>query len=163
MNVPVFTRSRAGLWTILSASAVQVPHTGNTDETALATVTVPGGAMGANGILRVTTMWTWTNSANDKIPRIRLGGISGTIYFVTTQTTTASNRWQTQIHNRNATNSQVGFNSAASSPFVSATLAVATSAVDTAAATTLVLSGQLENTGETIALEYYLVELAYRP
>jgi hypothetical protein len=44
-----------GTWRVLAASAAPASHTGDTLETALATIPVPAGAMGPNGQLRVTT------------------------------------------------------------------------------------------------------------
>lgn len=38
---------------ILAASAVAAPTTGDTSENTLATVTIPAGALGANGIIRI--------------------------------------------------------------------------------------------------------------
>lgn len=162
MTVPVFTRSRAGLWTVLAASAVQVPHTGDTNETALATITVPGGAMGANGILRVTTLHSFTNGADDKTLRVRFSGISGTAYGSWLTTATATLRAQCQINNRNAENSQAGATGGLTG-FGPSTGALTTSAVDTTVATTIVITGQLENGANAINLESYLVELLYRP
>lgn len=143
---------------LLAASAVASSHTGNTNETALATISIPAGAMGTGGGLEIRTVWSYTNSANNKILRARLGGASGTQYLADTVTTTASKvdvRW---IKNRGAANSQVGGH-LSSSPIASSTLSAITSAVDTSAATTVVISGQLANSGETITLEMYEVWL----
>jgi hypothetical protein len=143
---------------ILAASAVAVPHTGDTNETTLATVTIPANAMGANGAIRVHAVFSYTNSGNNKVPRIRFGGLSGTQYKANTVTTTASAQIISWIQNRNATNSQVGPFNSVNSVGLSAASPV-TSSVDTTAAVDLVFTGQLTNTGETITLESYIVEL----
>lgn len=151
-----------GTWHVLAKSGVAVPLTGSTSETALATVAIPAGAMGPNGVLRVTTLWSLTNSANNKTPRVRLGGISGTAFRGQNLTTVASGRDQIEIHNRNAQNSQVsnpaggGFGGAGTSSSV-----ITTATVDTSIAQDLVISGQLANSGETLTLEAYTVEVLY--
>jgi hypothetical protein len=160
--LPVFSRARQG-WRVLAASAVQVAHTGNTAETALATITVPGGAMGANGILRITTLWSHTNGADNKLLRVRFSGAAGTTYLAITATTTATMRNQCQIANRNAANSQVGGAAAVTFGFGASSGAVVTSAVNTAADATIVITGQLGNAADNVNLESYLVELLYRP
>lgn len=147
-------------WRVIAASAVAASHTGNTTETALATVQVPAGAMGPNGALRITTLWSYTNSANNKTLRIRFGGVSGTAHLGNFVTTTATLRHQQLIQNRNAQNSQIG-GYLSVTPFGANPGAAVTSSVDTSAAADLVLSGQLANAGETVTLESYLVELLY--
>jgi hypothetical protein len=147
-----------GTWRVLAASAVAASHTGDTLEAALATIAIPAGAMGPNGQLRVTTQWTYTNSANAKTLRVRFGGTSGTPYLAQSSTTTASAVFQNRIANRGAANSQIG-NSNTS--FGATTGAVVTSAVDTSAAVNLVITGVLANAGDTVTLESYLVELSY--
>ena len=156
----------AAVWTevgaarVLAQSAIAASITGTTSETVLATVTIPGGTMGANGTLRVTTLWSYTNSANNKIPRIRLGGLAGTLIFSLTATTTGMYRDQREIHNRNAQNSQVFWGNTSSGGGWGTTVGtVSTGSVDTSASQDLVFTAQLANTGETITLEYYLVEL----
>jgi hypothetical protein len=146
--------------TLLGASAVAVSHTGNTNETALATVTIPAGAMGLNGGLLIYATWTYTNSSNNKTPRIRLGGIGGTVYANLVLTTTATYHDIRRIRNRGAANSQLGGQaSAASQAIGSTTSAPVTGAIDTSVTQDLVFSGQLALGSETIALEGYEVWL----
>lgn len=144
---------------VLGASAVAVSHTGSTDETVFATVSIAAGAMSANAILRITTLWSYTNSANNKTGRIRLGGVSGTQFLSVAHTTSASFSDSRLIRNRGATNSQVCTASASVSSAGTTGLAVTTGTVDMSVAQDLVLSGQLALGTETITLEGYLVEL----
>lgn len=146
---------------ILGASAVAVSGAADTNENALATIAVPAGAMGVNGILRVSACWTYTNSANIKTLRGRLSGIGGTAFFaVTGLTTEVSVDTYFQIANRNSASSQRSMGHAPKGnnamQYNGGTL---TGAVDTTAATTLVLTGQKASAGETLTLESYLVEL----
>lgn len=150
------------VWHVLAASAVQVPHTGTTSETALATIPIPAGAMGANGALRVLTLSSYPNSANAKITRVRLGGIAGTAFLAASTTTTVGTPNMTFIQNRNSQSSQVGSAVADSKSFVSSATALVTGTIDTSAAQDLVISGQLALDTETMNLERYIVEVFYK-
>lgn len=151
-----------GTWRVLARSAVAASLTGSTSETALASITVPANAMGPNGVLRITSEWSYTNSANNKTLRARLGGLSGTVFDTIVPTTSAYQRRQAEIKNRNAANVQLGPPSAfAAGGWGTSTAAVVTGAVDTTSAQTLALTGQLASAGETITLQGYVVELAY--
>lgn len=147
---------------ILARSAVAVSCPADTSEDTLATITVPAGALGANGQLRIATLWSFTNNGNTKSTRIRYSGAAGTKYHETTNwTTQLAVAGSTTIANRNATNSQVGqtlISSTVASALNPATAPV-TSAVDTTAATTVVITGQKATAGDALTLESYLVEL----
>jgi hypothetical protein len=151
---------------VLAKSAVAASNTAVTTEEALATITIPANAMGPNGFLRIFTAWTFTNSANTKTFRVRLGGISGTVFWQAAISTQNVFRDIFLIANRNATNSQVG------SHIVAAETAgglgqlgggnlYQTGTIDTSASTTLVITGQKGSSGETLTLEMYFVELFY--
>ena len=144
---------------VLGASGAATSVTGTVTETALATVTVPAGAMGINGILRVSPLFSYTNSANNKTLRVRLGGIAGPVFLANAATTSLLAQPIILIRNRGLVNSQVGFTAVTFTSIATTTGSLATGSVDTTAATTLVISGELANTGETITLESYLVEL----
>ena len=152
-----------GTWYVLAASGAQVSHTGTTAETTLATITVPANSLGANGALRVYAIWTNNNSGNSKTFRVRFSGAAGTQFRSRSMTTNLTTPEYVLIQNRNATNSQVGGDvTGAAAGWASGTGAVITAAVDTTAATTLVLTGQLANSGDTINLEQYVVEVMKR-
>jgi len=149
---------------ILGASAATgMAVTGTTSETVLATIPIAAGAIGANGILRVTSLWGVTNSANNKILTWRLGasgnGIAGDIFGQTTQTVVAAMRMQQQVQNRNSTASQVVLSGIGTGGWGTTTAGIATGTRDTSVALDLVFTGQLANTGETITLHSYTVEL----
>lgn len=150
-----------GAWRVLAASAVAVSHTGDTTETALATVAIPAGAMGPNGVLRITAVFSYSNSANAKTLRFRLGGASGTEFMAYSNTTSASQMTQRIIQNRNSPLSQISGAVQVPNAVAPNIGTPATGAIDTSTAQDFVISGQLANTGETITLESYLVELAY--
>lgn len=144
---------------ILAQSAVAVTAPPNdTNENILATITIPAGAMGANGSLQINKLYTHTSSGNNKTLRARLGGIGGTAFCAVVNTNSAAWKDERTISNVNAENSQksmiasgAGANTLGGSP--------TTGAIDTSAATTLVLTAQKATGSETVILEYYRVEL----
>jgi hypothetical protein len=142
---------------LLGHSSVQTSHTGNTTDTTLATVTIPANAMGLNGRIRVSALWAYPNSANNKTCRIRFGGLGGTAIHSAINTTSALYRALVEVGNRNATNSQVCQSVTLNVGASGGTLV--TAAVDTTAAVDVVITGQLALGSETITLETYLVEL----
>lgn len=146
---------------VLAASAAAVSGAADTAENILATVNIPGGAMGLNGMLRVETKWTVTGSANAKTCRVRLGGIGGQAYQLTAfGASDIAQHDLTTIANRGAANSQIGrISSAGAGGWGVSTGAHTTASIDTSAATTLVITGQKASAGETLTLEAYLVEL----
>lgn len=146
-------------WKVVAASGSAQSVTGTVAKTTLATIAIPANSMAANGVLRVTAQWSFTSSANNKTTSIDFGG---TNFQAWVNTTVASARTQVEIHNRNATNSQVS-TAANNSGFGSSTSTSLTGAIDTTAAQNVVLSGTLANTGETITLESYTVEVLYNP
>jgi hypothetical protein len=172
--VPLFTPANGGLNRrglmqklglpfSLAQSAVAASVTGTVAETVLATIAIPAGAMGANGLLRINTLWSMTSSANVKTPRVRLGGASGTEFYSQTHTTVVTLRQQTEIMNRNSQASQVGFPTiAGGGGWSTSAQSRTTGAIDTSAETSLVISGQLANSGETLTLEAYNVEVLYK-
>lgn len=144
---------------ILGASAVAVSGPADTSENILATITVPAGAMGLNGFVRIAHTWTITSSANSKILRVRFSGAAGTSFFANTLTTFATLKADTIFANRGAANSQVGSSFFTGTGGSSGHTAPVAASVDTTAATTIIISGQKASAGETITLESYLVEL----
>jgi hypothetical protein len=147
---------------IIAQSAVAVSGAADTNENTLATITVPGGAMGPNGVLRFYTLWSFTNSANTKTGRARLGGIGGTAFMSWAQTAFVSaNFFMGGIFNRGAANQQIGQPLSGSSFTIAFGGACVTGAVDTNQDQTLVITGQKALAGETFTLEAYLAELLY--
>lgn len=144
---------------VLAQSAVASSHTGDTNETALATITLPAKAMRANGRLRISGVFTHTNSANNKTIRIRFGGAAGTLYLSRTLTTTVSTPFLIEIANVNSESSQKSTRSSGGLLDTSTAAALVTSSVNTALDVSIVISGVLANTGETITLDSYMVEV----
>lgn len=146
----------AGLTVVVEHSAAAVTGAADTAENVLVTINLP--ALGPNDAIRVSTLWSLTSSANNKTPRIRLGGAAGTIYSGPTLTTSASVSLIILISNRGVANSQVGFALASNSGVGTANGAVVTSTLDTSTSQPLVISCQKALGSETMTLERYLVE-----
>lgn len=144
---------------IIAQSAVAVPLTGSTAETTLATIPIPAGAMGANGMLRVRPKFTYTGNTNLKTLRVRFGGTS--LWFGDNGSN-ASNIGSLpfiDIHNRGVANSQIGTPGSVAGVNYQLAGAFLTAAVDTTAAQNLTITGQLANGSDTITLEAYTVEI----
>lgn len=152
-----------GIWHGLAKSAVAVPLTGTTAETALASIPIPAGAMGPSGILRVTTLWSYPSSANVKSLRYRLGAndLTGAQLMSVTGTTTFGTMLQRTIFNRASQASQITQALANAASFGTFAAAPVATTVDTSIEQSLVISGQLASAGETLTLEGYVVEVLY--
>lgn len=148
-----------GSWNVIAHSAVASPITGVTVETTAATITIPAGAMGANGILLITTQWSATENANTKTIHCRFGTTGGTAYINASIGSLETHRIQCQIHNRNSVSSQTG--GPGSVAFAGSTNSLLTSAVDTSAAFDIYLRAAPSNSGDTVTLESYTVEVFY--
>jgi hypothetical protein len=126
-----------------------------TTETTLATFTLPPNTLGANGSVRITAVWTITNSANNKTVKVNFGSTS--IWNQVLTTTTTHRMVPTLISNRGATNSQVCFpNSVVMS---STTSSIINMTEDTTNPVTITVTGQKALGTEVLALEQFLVEL----
>lgn len=141
---------------VLGASAVAASVSSGTSEVTLATITVPANAMGANGRLRITTEWTYTNGSNNKTLRVKFGGQT---WMQIVATTTAHQKHQIEICNVNATNIQKSFVTGLVTAFGSSANSIQSGAADTTTSLGITITGQPATGGETITLESYLVEL----
>ena len=147
------------VWRVLASSAVGVSHTGDTNETTLATITVPAGAMGANGRLRITTVWGKVGTAGTFTVAHKFGGTS--FHSTSPAASTLASRFQVEISNRNSATSQIGAPPVGIG-FGNQTSANVTASIDTTSAQDIVITGTLGNSGDTLSLESYLVEIMYK-
>jgi hypothetical protein len=160
-----------GLWgrqavtawpTIIAHSAVPITCPLDTNENVLATITIPAGAIGANGLLDILLKLTATNDASTKTIRGRLGGVGGTILFAQATVSFATAEARFSIENRNSQSSQIGGRSGSAGGTGGSANAFQTGAVDTSVETTLVLTGQLADGTDTLTLESYSVHLFHQ-
>lgn len=125
----------------------------STAEKVLFTCNVP--PMRSNDQLLIRLGWSYTNSANNKTEKLKLGG--STVYSQPF-TTTAGDVRDLFIRNRGATNAQVlGFANA--SVYGSTSQAPATAALETNAGGTLQVTGTKASGSETMTLEFADVHL----
>jgi hypothetical protein len=135
-----------------------------TTEEALATITIPGGAMGPNGWVRVWVSYNMTGSTNAKTLKVRVGGAAGTIFLdigLNVGTQLSYTREVTAI-NANSETAQKSFSQRNTANGTStATAVVNTASVDTTADWDLVITGQKASAGETLTLNSYQVLVCY--
>lgn len=141
---------------ILGMSGVQSAHTGNTNETTLATISIPAGVMGTSGALRVTFLGSMTDSGNNHTFKATLGS---TDFIAITVTSKPTVQRSVIIWNRGDAASQVSFPAGAWDTYNVHDDAVTTGTENTGGALNLLLTGQLADGGEDISIEGYLVEL----
>lgn len=151
----------AAVSSFLAKSGTVASCPADTTEDTLATIAVGANTLGTNGWMRITTNWSFTNNGNNKTLRVRYSGAAGTQYLGTTLTTQQYTMVQTIIANAGATNSQRGNSQTITFAGVTGTTAATaqTSAVDTTASTTIVITGQKGSAGDALTLESYLVEV----
>jgi len=141
---------------VLKQSAVPASVTGTVSETTLATIAVPAGAMGLNGAIQIISRWTFNNTANNKTLRVKF---AGTDFLGYSATNSATGEILTIIQNRGVANSQIGDRLAVSGALGTTTANWVTSAIDTTVSQNITLTATLANTGETITLESYQVQI----
>lgn len=152
---------------VIAMSAVAVSRTGATGNAVMVTVPIPASTASLNDRLRITSLWTTTNSANNKTVAVYFGatgaGLTGTQYYGQTVTTSASIKDQRDIFVRGTLSTQVGFSTTGTGGWGNSTNAVVTSSINMANASEIVFAGNLANAGETITLEAYCIELIRSP
>jgi len=137
-------------------------YVGGTTEAILESITIPGGSMGANGMIRTQSSWGCSNSANTKTARTRLDGI---LFGQISVTTSASFGMMNGIKNRG--NPAIQFQVANGSGGPANTLGGAPSStsnnaqttINTAVDTTLTFRGQLAVATDFLVLETCTVEI----
>ncbi len=147
----------------LAQSGDAINLTGFATEQVMATYTLPGGLMSANGQLEIIHFWNVTNSVNNKTVRIRHssvgGGISGDTYYSFTQTAIVGIQAITCIRANNSVSAQKGWGIATSVSSglgaIAATLRSFTR--DLQNDSDIVFTAGLANTSETVTLEGYSI------
>jgi len=140
---------------ILAAGASALSHTGNTNETSLVTYSLAANTLKVGGMIRITCLWSYTNSSNNKTLKVKFGSANP---LNLTVTTTASLLRHVHVFQRGAS-SQTFFSVNNTTGVGVSAGAISTSAIDTTSAVTIDFTATLANAGETITLEYYLIEM----
>jgi hypothetical protein len=153
--------SRANLGILYLSSAVADSVSGTSTWEDLITFTVPANSMGANGFLRVTSVWSLTNNANSKFVRILFGGgdvwLAQVINVSTVQICCI-------LSNRNATNAQFRMPQSTTAAISgTSTAAVAANlAIDTTVNQTVSIQGWKVDAGDTVTAQAAIVEVVRR-
>lgn len=142
--------------TILYMSAVAAAaNTGSTSEVTPFTYILPAGLLGTDGGLEIITKHTYTNSANTKTIRHRLGGTA--MNDPQFSSSASSGHVSTFIQARGSLNSQIGSNGAG--PYTSNPNNFRTGTVDLSVNQNLTVSHQLQVGAESITLESVYIRL----
>lgn len=149
----------------LAQSGASVSLTGTTTQTVLATYTLPGGLMTTYSQIEITCLWSHTNSANAKTPRINHsavgGGIVGDVYYSCAVTTTETLHCITCIRSDNSLSAQKGWGIGSAGPggvgVIASTLRQFNRA--TTSNSDINITAQLANSGESITLRAYSIVL----
>lgn len=139
----------------LAQSAVLVTAAADTTLQTLATITVPANALGVNGRLRLTALWTFAGAGNRTV-RVVFGG---TQVFARVDANSAATRIQVDIANRGAANSQLAHSFGMVSTGAALGPGAVGAAVDTTAAQDITITGQKATAGDTLILQGYSVEV----
>ena len=137
-------------------------YVGGTTEAILTSIIIPGGSMGANGMIRAQSSWGCSNSANTKTARTRL---DGTLFGQISVTTVASFGAMNGIKNRG--NPAIQFQPASGSGGPSVALGSnpssssinAQTTINTTVDTTLSFRGQLAVATDFMILETCTIEI----
>lgn len=135
---------------VLSSSAVAASCALTAVDEVLGSFTVRAGIIGVNSIIQIEPLWTFTNSANNKILKVRVGGV--TVYSAT-RTTSVKEAPLIVLANRNSLASQI-------QPYDNAYVTAgadtpATYTINFASLVTVDITGQRANSSDALKLEYF--------
>jgi hypothetical protein len=131
-------------------------YTGITTLTTGPQITVPGGAMGPNGILRLLTLWSTLSNADAKTMIAALGGAQ---FLNAGLTTSGAAQVLSMVYNRGNAAINLGQPSANNAGLGTFGANIVQLAVNTALAQTLAISGQLATATDFLILESFLAEV----
>lgn len=137
---------------ILAQSGAPASVTGTLAETTLMSVTIPGGALGPNGAIRINAGTSGTNNANSKLFNIKLNGAA--VNGINIQGA-SSGSIGLVVANRNSTQAQHPRNIG----HTATTGVGGIFNVNTDLDTVLTITGTLGSIGDTMTLEDYTVEI----
>lgn len=139
----------AGSQQTLYQSGASASCDGTTNENILATYTLPAGTMGANDIIEIDSLWTYTNSANNKLVFHRFGG---TDFLAPILTTSARSQLKCIIRAANSVSAQIGHVPTVVTPYGSSGVSAVSGTVNTANNVTISIIGQKATAGEVLTL-----------
>lgn len=140
-------------------SNVQISNTGNTTENTVYTGTIPANSIGLNGHFDIIGLVSTPNNANNKTFKVKF---NGTTVLNRVSTTSAADRWNFSIFNRNSLSAQIAPSSLSGQVVGGGTsgTAPATYTFNTGAAITVTVTIQNAVIGDSSALEAFTI-IAY--
>jgi hypothetical protein len=130
-----------------------VSLTGTTAETTMLTIPIKGGLIGANGVLAIQPLWNANNNANSKTIRIKLGAT--TCYSYGTVNLLHQDAY-INVRNIGSESSQKTTSGMAGGMGGTVNNYNSTS-TDTSADFNIVVTGQLANSADTMAIQAFLI------
>lgn len=144
---------QSGAVTVLAQSFVAASGSADTNENVLATIAIPANTQGLNGALFVQAWFSHPSGSGSVTWRVRYSGASGTI--LSSQASTSNSDVMVGFINGNKNSASAQFTLLQQN--IVATASVSDSSIDTAAATSLVISAQKATAGDTATLKGYTV------
>jgi hypothetical protein len=137
---------------LLKGSALAVSCTSTGRDEVLESFSISAGTVGVNSILQIEPLWAYTNSVDNKILKVKVGGVT---VFSGTRTTSTREAPLIVLANRNSLSSQI--RPVDGNYYSSATGAPTTYSIDFSVNVTVELIGQRASSGDTLTLEYFRV------
>lgn len=149
----------------LTAFATTGPgaFTGDTTERVAVTIALPAGAMGANGVLDLYSNWATNATAGTKTARLRWDGASGTAFLSNAFSTDVWVEMRTVIRNSASATVNKGGSVGVSSGVGARATSPSYTAINSAVATTIVLSLVKATATDNAILEGYDFRVMYAP
>ncbi len=143
----------------VAANTTRQTRTGATPEAVILTYTAAANSLGTNEGLRYYSAGTMEGANAAKTVRVRWDGVAGTILGSVVESSAQTDAWTIQgvIFNRNSASAQFadGYATQATT-FENHT--AATDTVDTTAAVTLVVTGEVANGADSVHCDLFIVE-----
>ena len=164
VNAPTPSRGSGIVWTgteyqnrniayRIGTNAINTASTATLVEEVLHTWTIGANEFGTGARLSIRFLVETNNNANIKRFRVRAGGLAGTVYFnVNLDNVVGAQVITVDIYANGATNSQVGYGLVFFVRSGSTTTPKITSAINTTAAWTIVLTSQKAVAGDTVTV-----------
>ena len=143
--------------TVTYNNAVAVSHTGNTNETTLATVTIPGGLLQANSVIEIYALFTASGGNGGEFNMFGRVYFGGTKYVESAIGDNESYHRDAFILCNNSITAQKGFPATGSDDLNGG--ALITSSVNTASPVDITFKAQLDRGLDTVILEGYRIKL----
>jgi hypothetical protein len=145
-------------WRNIFFGVPNVSGAADVNENTLATIILPAGTMGANGILKIETFWDVNNNANAKTPRIKFGGTT----ILTGALASTSFFHDVRVIFNTTASAQRTFGFGGTGGWHTGGTSSSTMAVNTASDVTILMTVQKATAGDTMTLTAYSIDVCSR-